>query len=107
VTFGLGKRDSVEHAVLHWPSGRVEEFKNLLAGRTYECVEGKGIRDTGGFWESRKTPETTDAHGSTQIEPSVFPLLAGLVFFHVLHPPQFFLRKLAASRLHQLAFRGK
>jgi hypothetical protein len=49
VTFGLGKRDSVERAVLHWPSGAVEEFKNLRAGRTYECVEGKGIRDTGGF----------------------------------------------------------
>jgi hypothetical protein len=49
VTFGLGKRDTVERAVLHWPSGQVEEFKNLRAGRTYECVEGKGIRDTGGF----------------------------------------------------------
>jgi hypothetical protein len=49
VTFGLGKRDSVERAVLHWPSGQVEEFKNLRAGRMYECVEGKGIRDTGGF----------------------------------------------------------
>jgi hypothetical protein len=49
VTFGLGRRDSVERAVLDWPSGAVEEFKNLRAGRTYECVEGKGIRDTGGF----------------------------------------------------------
>jgi hypothetical protein len=49
VTFGLGKRDSIERAVLDWPSGQVEEFKNLHAGRTYECVEGKGIRDTGGF----------------------------------------------------------
>ena len=49
VTFGLGKRDTVERAVLHWPSGASEEFKNLRAGRTYECVEGKGIRDTGGF----------------------------------------------------------
>jgi hypothetical protein len=49
VTFGLGKRDSVERAVLHWPSGAVEEFKSLRAGRMYECVEGKGIRDTGGF----------------------------------------------------------
>jgi len=49
VTFGLGKRDSAERTVLHWPSGRVEEFKNLRAGRTYECVEGKGIRDNGGF----------------------------------------------------------
>ena len=49
VTFGLGKRDTLELAVLHWPSGRTEEFKNLRAGRTYECVEGKGIHDTGGF----------------------------------------------------------
>jgi hypothetical protein len=49
VTFGLGRRDAVELAVMHWPSGRVEEFKNLRAGRMYECVEGKGIRDTGGF----------------------------------------------------------
>jgi hypothetical protein len=49
VTFGLGRRDTAELAVVHWPSGRVEEFKNLRAGRMYECVEGKGIRDTGGF----------------------------------------------------------
>lgn len=49
VTFGLGKRDSVERAVVYWPSGQVQEFKNLRAGRTYECVEGKGLRDTGGF----------------------------------------------------------
>jgi enediyne biosynthesis protein E4 len=49
VTFGLAKRDRVERAEVHWPSGRVEEFKNLRAGRTYECVEGKGARDTGRF----------------------------------------------------------
>jgi hypothetical protein len=49
VTFGLGKRDSVERAVVYWPSGQVQEFKNLRAGRMYECVEGKGLRDTGGF----------------------------------------------------------
>jgi len=49
VTFGLGRRDSAERTVLSWPSGRVEEFRNLRAVRTYECVEGKGIRDNGGF----------------------------------------------------------
>jgi hypothetical protein len=49
VTFGLGRRDTAELAVVHWPSGRVEEYKNLRAGRMYECVEGKGMRDTGGF----------------------------------------------------------
>jgi hypothetical protein len=43
VTFGLGKRDRVERAVIQWPSGRTEEFKDLAAGRAYECVEGKGI----------------------------------------------------------------
>jgi enediyne biosynthesis protein E4 len=42
VTFGLGKRDSIERAVIRWPNGRVEEFMNLKAGR-YDCVEGKGI----------------------------------------------------------------
>jgi hypothetical protein len=49
LTFGLGKRDKVERAVLTWPSGRVEEYKNLSAGRMFECTEGKRIRDTGGF----------------------------------------------------------
>jgi enediyne biosynthesis protein E4 len=43
VTFGLEKRDRIERAVIYWPSGRTEEFKNLSAGRTYECTEGKGI----------------------------------------------------------------
>ena len=43
VTFGLGKRDHIERAVIYWPSGRTEEFKNLAAGRAYECTEGKGI----------------------------------------------------------------
>jgi hypothetical protein len=49
VTFGLGHRDAVERVELHWPSGRVDEFKDLQGSRTYECTEGKGIRDTGRF----------------------------------------------------------
>jgi hypothetical protein len=49
LTFGLGPRDKVDRAVLTWPSGRVEEYKNVAAGRMHECTEGKGIRDTGGF----------------------------------------------------------
>ncbi len=49
VTFGLGNRDRVESAVIHWPSGRTEEFKNLTAGRCYECLEGKGITPQDGF----------------------------------------------------------
>jgi hypothetical protein len=43
VTFGLEKRDQIERVVIQWPSGRTEDYKNLAAGRTYECVEGKGI----------------------------------------------------------------
>jgi enediyne biosynthesis protein E4 len=49
LTFGLEKRDRVESIVIDWPSGRTEEFKNLAAGRCYECVEGKGIFPQVGF----------------------------------------------------------
>jgi hypothetical protein len=49
VTFGLEKRDQVERAVIYWPSGRTEEFKNLSAGRTYDCTEGKGIVPRQGY----------------------------------------------------------
>ena len=43
VTFGLGKRDKVDRLVIGWPSGRVEEYKNLPAQNAYKCLEGKGI----------------------------------------------------------------
>jgi hypothetical protein len=49
VTFGLEKRDQIERVVIQWPSGRTEEYKSLGAGRTYECVEGKGITPQQGF----------------------------------------------------------
>ena len=49
VTFGLEKRDHVERVVIDWPSGRTEEFKNLSAGRSYECTEGKGIVPRRGY----------------------------------------------------------
>jgi hypothetical protein len=42
VTFGLGRHNSIDRAVIEWPAGRIEEFKNLKAGR-YVCTEGKGI----------------------------------------------------------------
>ncbi len=43
LTFGLGKRDRVDRAVIRWPSGRTEEFKNLAAGKGYVCTEGKAL----------------------------------------------------------------
>jgi hypothetical protein len=45
VTFGLGARDTVERAVIDWPSGGTEEYKSLATGKTYICMETKGIRE--------------------------------------------------------------
>jgi enediyne biosynthesis protein E4 len=45
VTFGLGKRDKIERATIDWPSGRREEFKDLRAGASYQCIEGKGLSE--------------------------------------------------------------
>jgi hypothetical protein len=49
VTFGLEKRDHIDRIVIDWPSGRNEEYKNLAAGRCYECTEGKGIKPLDGY----------------------------------------------------------
>ncbi len=43
LTFGLGKRDKIDRVVIDWPSGRTEEYKNLSAGKSYKCLESKGI----------------------------------------------------------------
>jgi hypothetical protein len=49
VTFGLGKRDKIDRVVIQWPNGRTEEYKNLAAGKAYECVESEGITAATGF----------------------------------------------------------
>ena len=49
ITFGMGKRETIDRVLIQWPSGNTEEFKNLATGRTYECVESKGIRSKEGF----------------------------------------------------------
>jgi enediyne biosynthesis protein E4 len=43
VTFGVGSRDRLDRVVVSWPNGRTEEFKNVVTGKAYECVEGKGM----------------------------------------------------------------
>jgi enediyne biosynthesis protein E4 len=43
VTFGVGARDRIDRVVVSWPNGRTEEFKNVVTGKAYECVEGKGM----------------------------------------------------------------
>jgi len=42
VTFGLGLREKIDRVVIDWPSGRTEEYKDLRAGKTYNCMETKG-----------------------------------------------------------------
>jgi len=49
VTFGLGKRDKIDRVTIEWPSGKSEEYKNLAAGQSYDCVEGKAITPQGRF----------------------------------------------------------
>ena len=49
VTFGLERQDHLDRVVIDWPSGRTEEYKNLSAGRCYECTEGKGIVPQNGY----------------------------------------------------------
>jgi hypothetical protein len=49
LTFGLGKHDRVERVVVQWPNGMTEEYKNLGAGKTYECIEAKRITAENGF----------------------------------------------------------
>jgi hypothetical protein len=43
VTFGVGKRDKIDRVSIEWPSGRSEEFKDLATGKTYQCIESKGL----------------------------------------------------------------
>jgi hypothetical protein len=42
LTFGIGRRDKADLVVIEWPSGVVEEHKNVAAG-AYVCQESKGI----------------------------------------------------------------
>lgn len=39
VTFGLGRRDKADRVVVEWPSGAVQEFRNVRAAE-YRLVEG-------------------------------------------------------------------
>ena len=47
LTFGIGRRDKADRVVIEWPSGGVEEYKNVAAG-AYVCQESKGITPQSG-----------------------------------------------------------
>ncbi len=42
LTFGIGRREKADRVVIEWPSGVVEEHKNVPAG-AHVCTESKGI----------------------------------------------------------------
>jgi enediyne biosynthesis protein E4 len=44
LTFGIGKREKADRVVIEWPSGVVQEHKNVGAG-AHVCRESKGIED--------------------------------------------------------------
>jgi hypothetical protein len=46
LTFGLGQREKVETLEIRWPSGQVEQLKNVAGGQTVTLTEGKGISST-------------------------------------------------------------
>ena len=43
LTFGLGQREKAETLEIRWPSGQVEQLKNVAGGQTVTLTEGKGI----------------------------------------------------------------
>jgi hypothetical protein len=43
LTFGLARRESVDRVVIYWPSGRVDEHRNLRGGRLYRVIEGEAL----------------------------------------------------------------
>ncbi len=45
VTFGVGHLEEIERVVIDWPSGRSEEYKQLKAGKAFQVIEAKGIRE--------------------------------------------------------------
>jgi hypothetical protein len=46
VTFGVGTRDRIDRLVVDWPSGRTDEFKNVVTGQAYDLVEGRTLSQT-------------------------------------------------------------
>jgi hypothetical protein len=44
LTFGLGANARADRIVVEWPSGKIEELKDIAAGRAYTITEGKGLQ---------------------------------------------------------------
>ena len=48
LTFGIGREEKANRAVIEWPSGAVQEFKDIRPGG-YTCTEGAGLIALGGY----------------------------------------------------------
>ncbi len=48
LTFGIGKVDRASHVAIEWPSGAVQEFKDVKPGG-YRCTEGSALAAIGGY----------------------------------------------------------
>ncbi len=56
IIFGLGDSPSAQRVRIAWPSGTVQEFSALDAGKTYKIVEGSPEHTAHSFHEARRWP---------------------------------------------------
>ena len=49
LTFGLNRDRRVDKVRVIWPSGQVEEFRNVRGRRTVTIIEGRGIKGHSGY----------------------------------------------------------
>ncbi|HYW65651.1 MAG TPA: CRTAC1 family protein [Candidatus Dormibacteraeota bacterium] len=49
VTFGLGRQDVIDRVVVEWPSGQNQEHQKLKAGKAYQIIENKDIKEISRF----------------------------------------------------------
>jgi hypothetical protein len=57
--FGLGIASKIESVEIRWPSGKMEELKDVLADQLYTIMEGQGIKDTRPLLPPRKITATS------------------------------------------------
>jgi hypothetical protein len=49
--FGLGLAAKIDSVEVRWPTGKIENFKDVAADKIYTIVEGQGIQDSAPFSE--------------------------------------------------------
>lgn len=69
VHFGLGKNDSAELVRIRWPSGLVEEFRDLRADRLYILKEGEGIYRVVEFGRTAYSATRAESRMPTRLPP--------------------------------------